>query len=135
MCLPEPVSWRCSCAWGWLSHQSFVNKVFLPTPETVWQTALSFLREENFYIDVRVSVFRVTAGFLMAAAAALPIGVCIGSFKVMEGLLQPLTEFIRYIPVPGAHSDAHAPLWNRERGENHAHLRWHIFPTGAHGGR
>jgi NitT/TauT family transport system permease protein len=87
-------------AWGWLSHQPFVNKVFLPTPETVWQTALSFLREENFYNDVRVSVFRVTAGFLMAAAAALPIGVCIGSFKVMEGLLQPLTEFIRYIPVP-----------------------------------
>jgi len=86
--------------WAWLSHQSFVNKVFLPTPETVWQTALTSLREENFYVDVRISVFRVSAGFLMAAAMALPIGICMGSFKIMEGLLQPLTEFIRYIPVP-----------------------------------
>ena len=23
-----------------------------------------------------------------------------GSFKVVEGLLQPITEFVRYIPVP-----------------------------------
>src|SRR5690348_11715168 len=74
--------------WAWLSHQSFVNNVFLPTPETVWQTALTFLGEKNFYTDIRVSVFRVTAGFLMAAAAALPVGVCMGSFRVMEGLLQ-----------------------------------------------
>jgi NitT/TauT family transport system permease protein len=87
-------------AWAWLSHQSFVNKVFLPTPEGVWQSALTFLHEDNFFLDIRVSVFRVSAGFLMAAAAALPIGICIGSFKIMEALLQPLTEFIRYIPVP-----------------------------------
>ncbi|HUR45235.1 MAG TPA: ABC transporter permease [Candidatus Saccharimonadales bacterium] len=86
--------------WTWLSHQTFVNKIFLPTPETVWKTGLTFLGEQNFYTDVRISVFRVTAGFLMAAAAALPIGVFMGSFKVMEGLLQPLTEFIRYVPVP-----------------------------------
>jgi NitT/TauT family transport system permease protein len=86
--------------WAWLSHQSFVNKVFLPTPETVWQTALSFLHEENLLIDIKISIFRVSAGFLLAAVLAIPLGIWIGSFKSLEGLLQPLTEFVRYIPVP-----------------------------------
>src|SRR5438067_5002254 len=87
-------------AWAWLSHQQFVNTVFLPTPEKVWGTARGFLNDENLWTDVKSSIVRVTAGFLLAAALALPIGVWLGSFKAVEGLLQPLTEFIRYIPVP-----------------------------------
>ena len=47
-----------------------------------------------------MSFFRVTAGFLLSAALAIPLGVLIGAFKVGEGLLQPFTEFVRYIPVP-----------------------------------
>ena len=49
---------------------------------------------------MKASFLRVTAGFLLAAAMALPIGLAMGAFKVWEGLLQPLTEFVRYIPVP-----------------------------------
>src|SRR5712671_3395553 len=86
--------------WAWLSHQPFDNKVFLPTPETVWETARAFLKDENLLIDVKVSVFRVTAGFMLAAALALPLGVWMGSYKTIEGLLQPPTEFVRYVPVP-----------------------------------
>ena len=52
------------------------------------------------WIDVKVSVTRVTAGFLLSAALALPIGILMGSFKICEGMLQPLTEYVRYIPVP-----------------------------------
>jgi NitT/TauT family transport system permease protein len=87
-------------SWAWLSHQPFVNQVFLPTPETVWEAARAFLHDDNLWTDVKVSVSRVTAGFLLAAALALPLGIWMGSFKAIEGLLQPLTEFIRYVPVP-----------------------------------
>jgi NitT/TauT family transport system permease protein len=86
--------------WVWLSHQDFVNKVFLPTPEKVCETAISFLNDDNLWTDVKVSFFRVTAGFLLSAAIALPVGVLLGSYKVVEGALQPLTEFVRYVPVP-----------------------------------
>jgi NitT/TauT family transport system permease protein len=47
-----------------------------------------------------MSFFRVTAGFLLAAVMGIPVGIGMGSFKALEGLLQPLTEFIRYVPVP-----------------------------------
>lgn len=86
--------------WAWLSRQPFVNTVFLPTPERVWDSARVLLSDENLWTDIKVSVFRVTAGFLLAAVIALPLGVWLGSFKAVEGLIQPLTEFVRYIPVP-----------------------------------
>jgi NitT/TauT family transport system permease protein len=86
--------------WVWLSHREFVNPIFLPTPEAVWEATIGFLADENLWIDIKMSFFRVTAGFLLAAVIGVPLGIAIGSFKVVEGLLQPLTDFIRYIPVP-----------------------------------
>jgi NitT/TauT family transport system permease protein len=86
--------------WVWLSHRDFVNQVFLPTPEAVWAATRDLLGDETLWLDVKMSFFRVTAGFLLAAAVAIPLGIIIGSFRVFEGVLQPLTEFVRYIPVP-----------------------------------
>jgi len=87
-------------AWAWLSHQSFVNPVFLPTPERVVASVGSLLDDHLLWSDVKVSLYRVTAGFLLSAAIAVPVGVCLGSFKTLEGIFQPVTEFVRYVPVP-----------------------------------
>jgi len=87
-------------AWAWLSHQDFINPIFLPTPERVWDSVQSLLSDHYLWSDIRISLLRVTAGFLLSAVMAVPVGVCIGSFKTLEGLFQPVTEFIRYIPVP-----------------------------------
>lgn len=86
--------------WDWLSHSGFINPVFLPTPSKVWHTTLELFGDPTLWLDIKISFLRVTGGFLLAAALALPLGVWIGSLKAVEGLLQPLTEFIRYIPVP-----------------------------------
>ena len=42
----------------------------------------------------------MTAGFLLAAAVGVPLGLWMGSFKVVEAVVQPIIEFVRYIPVP-----------------------------------
>lgn len=86
--------------WTWLSRRDFVNPVFIPTPASVWEAARDALRDENLWLDVKMSFLRVTAGFFLAAVLAVPLGILMGSFKVFEGLLQPITEFVRYIPVP-----------------------------------
>jgi NitT/TauT family transport system permease protein len=90
----------CLLGWAWLSHKEIVDPVFLPSPQAVWAAARDSLSDATFWLDVKASFLRVTAGFLLAAAMALPIGLAMGAFKVWEGLLQPLTEFVRYIPVP-----------------------------------
>jgi NitT/TauT family transport system permease protein len=86
--------------WTWVSQQSFINPVFLPSPARVWQAALEFLGDDAIWTDVKVSFIRVTEGFALSALLAIPLGVLIGSFKAGEGFVQPFTEFIRYIPVP-----------------------------------
>lgn len=90
----------CLLVWAWLSHKELVDPVFLPSPQAFWAAAQQSLSDANFWLDVKASLLRVTAGFLLAAVMALPIGVAMGAFKVWEGFLQPLTEFVRYIPVP-----------------------------------
>lgn len=87
-------------AWAWLSHQDFVNSVFLPTPERVWAAMGALCSDGSLWSDLKMSLFRVTAGFVLSALIAVPLGVVVGSFKTLEAMFQPLTEFVRYIPVP-----------------------------------
>jgi NitT/TauT family transport system permease protein len=86
--------------WAWLSHRPSVNPVFVPTPGSVLAAAREGLSDENLWPDLKMSFLRVTAGFLLAALMAVPLGLAMGSLKVFEGLLQPLIEFVRYVPVP-----------------------------------
>jgi NitT/TauT family transport system permease protein len=87
-------------AWAWLSQQPFVNSVFVPTPARVWEALRACLEDGMLWDDIKISALRVTAGFALSALIAIPIGVWLGSFKLIEGIVQPFTEFVRYIPVP-----------------------------------
>jgi NitT/TauT family transport system permease protein len=87
-------------AWAWISHQSWTNPIFIPKPEVVADVARTFFSDAQLWSDVKVSFLRVTYGFLLSVAIAVPVGVLIGSFHLGEGFVQPLTEFIRYVPVP-----------------------------------
>jgi NitT/TauT family transport system permease protein len=86
--------------WQWVGMQSFVNPVFLPSPARVLTAAIDFFSDGSILTDVKTSFLRVSAGFLLSIVFAVPIGILIGSFKVGEGVIQPFTEFVRYIPVP-----------------------------------
>jgi len=86
--------------WAWVSHRESMNPVFVPTPEDVWRAARALGADEKLWMDLKLSIFRVTAGFLLAAAVGVPLGLWVGSFKVVEAVVQPIVEFVRYVPVP-----------------------------------
>jgi NitT/TauT family transport system permease protein len=86
--------------WTLLSLREVVNPIFLPTPRAVAAAALACLGDANLWLDIKASFLRVSAGFALAAAIGIPVGIAIGAFRVFEGLWQPLAEFVRYIPVP-----------------------------------
>ena len=46
--------------WIWLSHQDFINPIFLPTPERVWDSVQSLLSDHYLWSDIRISLLRVT---------------------------------------------------------------------------
>jgi NitT/TauT family transport system permease protein len=49
--------------------------------------------------DTLISIYRVTAGWALSAVIALPLGLLIGTFRPVQALLEPLTDFIRYMPA------------------------------------
>ena len=86
--------------WAWVSHRESTNPVFVPAPEEVLRAARALFADEKLWLDLKLSLFRVTAGFLLAAAVGVPLGLWMGSFKVVEAVTQPIVEFVRYVPVP-----------------------------------
>ncbi len=56
--------------------------------------------EEGFLLDILVTLFRITSGFLLSVACALPLGVLIARSKSIDDMLSPILSFVRYLPVP-----------------------------------
>ena len=85
--------------WWWLSTHGGIAKIFLPTPGDVLVRAAVWWSGENLANDLGISVFRVVAGWSLSAVIAIPIGLLIGSMRPVEAVLEPLTDFIRYMPA------------------------------------
>lgn len=86
--------------WWLISGLEVVNPKFLPTPVMVGQ-ALAGLWQEGYLLgDTLASFLRVSAGFLLAAIVAIPIGIAMGTFASVRSLLEPLVGIVRYMPAP-----------------------------------
>jgi NitT/TauT family transport system permease protein len=85
--------------WWVASSGASVNKVFMPSPVDVFDRLLKWYTEDDLLSDIGISVYRVTAGFLFSAVFALPIALMIGTFRPVQAVLEPLTDFIRYMPA------------------------------------
>ena len=85
--------------WWLATAVAGADAVFLPSPGQVWQRAVDWWREADLAGDILISVWRVVGGFLLSAVIALPLGLMIGTFRLVQALLEPLTDFIRYMPA------------------------------------
>ena len=87
------VLWAALAAWGGL------DPVFLPSPLKVLERGWTWATDTGLLEDMGISTYRVVAGFALSAVIALPLGLLIGSFRAVQALLEPLTDFIRYMPA------------------------------------
>jgi NitT/TauT family transport system permease protein len=85
--------------WLLLSAAGAVNPVFLPGPLAVVRRVSAWLNDGDLLSDIRISFFRVVAGWALSALIAMPLGLLIGTFRGVQALLEPLTDFIRYMPA------------------------------------
>jgi NitT/TauT family transport system permease protein len=49
--------------------------------------------------DAAASFYRITVGFLISSAVAVPLGILMGTYKVAEAALEPTVDLIRYMPA------------------------------------
>jgi NitT/TauT family transport system permease protein len=85
--------------WWAIAASGITTKTFMPGPIDVWERTIVWLTEDGLIQDMWISIYRVTAGWLLSALIALPLGVWIGAYRPVQALLEPLTDFIRYMPA------------------------------------
>ncbi|MFP6847566.1 MAG: ABC transporter permease [Pseudomonas sp.] len=90
--LPLLVWWACTAL-------GLTNPMFIPGPGAVLARVGHWWSEEGLLTDIGISVWRVMGGFGASALLALPLGLYIGTYRPVQAFLEPLTDFIRYMPA------------------------------------
>lgn len=85
--------------WWGVTVSGYVEPLFLPGPVDVIAEGWRQLREGILIQDASVSFYRIMVGWLAATAVALPVGILMGNFRIIEGSLEPLISTMRYMPV------------------------------------
>jgi NitT/TauT family transport system permease protein len=85
--------------WWLAAVLDLAQDIFLPTPVDVWNTGIDGIRDGTLWDDTRTSFVRITIGFLISTAMALPIGILIGTYRAAEAAIEPSVDFIRYMPA------------------------------------
>lgn len=83
----------------WQLAASADNPLF-PAPDQVIRALWTLFTERDFAFDVLSSLQRILISFAIAVAIALPIGVLMGSFPLIEAMFNPLVSAFRYLPAP-----------------------------------
>nr|WP_250888700.1 ABC transporter permease [Mesorhizobium sp. dw_380] len=86
-------------AWWAATGLEWVKPIFLPSPGSVATQVAKLATDGTLWLDLKASMYRISIGFLIASALSIPIGVLIGSFRSWEAAIEPLVDFIRYMPV------------------------------------
>ena len=86
-------------AWAAVTFGGIVPKVFLADPLTMLRDGGSLLVDHGFAHDIGMTIWRVVGGFVLAAAAAVPLGLAMGAYKPIEAFFEPFVSFARYLPA------------------------------------
>lgn len=82
--------------WQFLSTVVF-NPFLIPPPLVVLQTAAPMAKSGEIFRHVAISLARVGVGFATGSAAAIVLGVMLGRIQVVNELLDPIIELLRFL--------------------------------------
>jgi NitT/TauT family transport system permease protein len=89
-------------AWG-----QPANPIFLPAPHEVFRALVTaFLTEPRLpgepwlHESLWHSIQIIFWGFLLSAVVGVPLGIVGGTFDFCAKLIEPTTDFVRYMPAP-----------------------------------
>ncbi len=86
--------------WYLAAHAGLASERLFPGPVAVMRALTDLFMEQGFLGDVLSSIRRIAISFSLAVAIALPLGLLMGAFARIDGLLNPLLGAFRYLPAP-----------------------------------
>ena len=84
--------WHAAATW-------IVGSVLFPPPWKVVLKGIELAQDGTLWEQVSASLGRIASGFVGGSLIGIPIGLAIGSFPLVRRLLEPYTEFLRFIPA------------------------------------
>jgi len=86
-------------AWVVLGATGLVDPRYLPAPGRVWQAGLDMAASGQLAQDAWATLQRIAAGFGLAVAISVPLGIFMGTFNAVNALLEPMSGLLRYLPA------------------------------------
>ncbi|GIH78596.1 ABC transporter permease [Planobispora longispora] len=85
---------------AWQVYSSLSENFYVPAPGRVARAFVETWFSERLLDDVLPSLARLLAGYALAAAAGVGLGVAIGLSPRLRAAAEPVLEFFRAIPPP-----------------------------------
>jgi len=84
--------------WALATGLDWVSPLFLPSPLAVARAAAKLIASGDLWRAVIASSIRVFAGFLLAAAVAVPLGISFAVFCLKKTVFSPFISLLRPLP-------------------------------------
>lgn len=85
--------------WSLLTYGGVMPSIFLPSPSAVLARAVSMISDGTIWPNMWASIEVILLGFVISSVVAVPLGLLMGTFRIVQAALEPLVNFIRYLPV------------------------------------
>jgi NitT/TauT family transport system permease protein len=85
--------------WCLLTYGGITPRDFLAAPHEVVAAGIKRIANMSLFEHMWASLVVILSGFILASVFAVPIGILMGSFRAVQALIEPITGFMRYIPV------------------------------------
>jgi NitT/TauT family transport system permease protein len=86
--------------WEIAVRTGLIDGTYFPPPNLIFATLWDMIAHQNFMSDVGISVYRVSVAFGLSAVMAIPLGIVMSSYRSFGAAIEPIIDFIRYLPVP-----------------------------------
>lgn len=90
---------------GLIGQNPIIKPLFLPSPMAVWSkffaVATEGYQDRTLWQHTYASMLRIFSAFCLAAVTAIPIGIAMGTNRIMRGIFDPPIEFYRPLPPLG----------------------------------
>lgn len=86
-------------AWCIVSYGGLADPLFMPAPHQVVVAFWHALMDGSLLRNTWSSLVVINVGFFLSTIVAVPLGILMGSFRVVSAALEPVVNFTRYLPV------------------------------------
>lgn len=85
-------------AWELFARAQFVDPLFLPAPTTVAAETWKLLSTGEILPDLKISATEFLAGFVLALATAIPLGLAAGWYRRLHYMTNPFVATLYSLP-------------------------------------